>query len=424
MTAPVTTAQAFTPVPLEQIPYFLMADGTKVYIGTIGETGKHLEANGVDAYFILATEKFTWKDDKNVTHTDYKPQIFSVSANLAIKAVMGVGGDKDFHMDVVEEKVWFTLPRIPQELVQLMDDFFREAYKKHGTESILLLTYDPEVGGAEGWGMLCPAQKNTSGHCEYDQESVINDKPDSAYIVGSAHSHPGMSAFASSTDHGDQADFDGIHITYGWLAKNNNVTEYHIELQMQGKTFILSPQQAFSDRATADVDPIVDTWVERVEKKAFKTASHGGGLSGGYGASSKATGSTSSITYTNGVVYNEKMTVPKDFPAPEDNIYIAQISDADTLCPLCETSLIPDDRDQRRCLACHSFLAYGSEGIQEIFELRQGFKVYSFDLDLSEKPNRDIIMWMRGEGVEEDTAVKLYDKETGLTEAGKTWSNA
>ena len=65
-------------------------------------------------------------------------------------------------------------------------------------------------------------------------------------IVGSVHSHPGMPAYASGTDHADQADFDGVHITFGWQNNvNSGATQYHIELQVSGESYTLKPEDVF-----------------------------------------------------------------------------------------------------------------------------------------------------------------------------------
>ena len=144
----------------------------------------------------------------------------------------------------------FNLPKIPYKLVDKMDNFFRTVEKKFGTESIVLLIYnfdykdsqDPELG----WGIGIPDQKNTGTHCDYDSANVLAELPSNSRVVGTVHSHPGMRAYASATDHNDQAGFDGVHITYGWSNTTNNATEYHVEL-VRGNNFTrLDPEEVMN----------------------------------------------------------------------------------------------------------------------------------------------------------------------------------
>jgi hypothetical protein len=124
--------------------------------------------------------------------------------------------DEIADLAAVRETAEYTLPGIPLEIVNRLDDFFRLVDAQHGTEAIVMLTFDPTKSDSSGWGVLVPEQTNTSVHCNYNPDSIVAEKPDHVMIVGSVHSHPGMAAYASGTDHADQADFDGIHITYGW----------------------------------------------------------------------------------------------------------------------------------------------------------------------------------------------------------------
>ena len=146
-----------------------------------------------------------------------------------------------------------------------------------------MLTYDMTMTGSEGWGILVPDQTNTSIHCNYDPHSIATIKPDNVMIVGSVHSHPGMSAYASGTDHKDQADFDGIHITFGWQKSvNNGATQYHIEMQMAGKAYTLQPDDVFEDYVVErSPDPEVVGWTDKV-KKVLPPKSVGGPSQAGH----------------------------------------------------------------------------------------------------------------------------------------------
>jgi hypothetical protein len=130
--------------------------------------------------------------------------------------------------------------------VAKLDNFFRLVDKKYGTEGIVLLTYDFNYLGADnaeiGWSFGVPDQKNTGGHCDYDKANVIAELSDQTRIVGTVHSHPHMRAYASQTDHNDQAGFDGIHITFGWSTTTKGQTEYHAEMVRGGNFIWISPE--------------------------------------------------------------------------------------------------------------------------------------------------------------------------------------
>jgi hypothetical protein len=157
------------------------------------------------------------------------------SSELGVKSVLEAS-----------EEAAFTLPKIPYEMVAEMDAFFRAVDKKFGTEGIVLLTYDFNYLGAAnedlGWNFGVPDQKNTGAHCDYDKANVIDSLSDKTRIVGTVHSHPHMRAYASPTDHNDQAGFDGLHITFGWSIQTKGLTEYHAEMVRGGNFTWIAPE--------------------------------------------------------------------------------------------------------------------------------------------------------------------------------------
>lgn len=197
-----------------------------------------------------------------------KPQLFKVVKNYVGRAVSISKDEFPSEFIDVEEECSYTMPLIPRQIIDKLDEFFRLIYSQHGTESIVILTYDTTKEGPEGWGVLVPEQTNTAAHCKYDADSIAAIKPDNVMIVGSVHSHPEMSAYASGTDHEDQADFDGIHITYGWQKTvQNGATQYHIELQMSGNNYRLDIEDVFeSYQLGKEPDPEVVEWSGKVKK--------------------------------------------------------------------------------------------------------------------------------------------------------------
>jgi hypothetical protein len=250
------------------------------------------------------------------------------------------------------------MPAIPFTIVNKLDEFFRLVDAQHGTESIVLLTFDPSKNDSSGWGILVPEQTNTSVHCKYDAESIAEIKPEHIMIVGSVHSHPKMAAYASGTDHEDQADFDGLHITFGWQASvNGGATQYHIEMQMAGQAWTLKPEDVFeSFTITKAPDPEVVEWTSKVKKAVPPT-----------GGSATPVASVQTVPQTTTHTQGSTQTgiKPKqlgdpslqDIPKindPNPYVVIAEIdySDNNASCPSCEYSPSYQDLLEDVCPVC------------------------------------------------------------------------
>lgn len=420
-----TEAPEEAPVPIAWIgpsPLFLVTqENEDTIVDAVSEIG-------YSVFFLLgeSKDKKTHKDKKNQTFTtvSYSPRIFKVVNNLvgsAItemdKATLGLGD--------VNEIAYFTLPSIPYSLINDVDDFFREVHRVHKTEAIVLFTYDPSYkeseDPSEGWGVLVPKQENSAVSCDYDPTSVVEIKPDDVYIVGSAHSHPGMAAYCSGTDKADQAEFDGIHITFGWKTGSMN-TEYHIELQMGGGAFTMKPEDVFTDLPEPIENDRIEEWTKNVTKKSFTTQA------GMYG------GAWDDWTGYRGAKKDDKnYNLPKDCPSPHEvTLVVHSLLKAEDLkdCPVCNVSLIPAEKESHRCKNCQTFLLHDGLSFEAMIadRLKQNQDV---NMLLPEKdPYKSIWVWE--ENFDEknhiiDTIYELHqgraDKQT-TSSAGKAEGGA
>jgi hypothetical protein len=265
-------------IQFEDLDCFWMDNGLPVFIGNYDNICEIVESMGFSIYYILTNNLKTSETTSTNSTTKVVTKTTTVTRNMQLYKVVNnfVGrsvslSNDPFSSDFVQlkEEALYTMPAIPHVIVDKLDQFFRLVDAQHGTESIVMLTYDMDKEGPQGWGILVPDQANTAVHCNYDPNSVAEIKPDNVMIVGSVHSHPGMSAYASGTDHQDQADFDGLHITYGWQKSvNNGATQYHIELQMAGKAYTLKPEDVFEDfTIDKEPDPEVVGWSTKVKKE-------------------------------------------------------------------------------------------------------------------------------------------------------------
>jgi len=278
MTEIVNTQQ----VDLNDLTYFWLPNGAPCFVANREDICDQVEGLGFQIYYLIANEekkKSTSGKQQTTTSAgavttysyeqkEYSGTIFKVVKNIVGHAICAI--EEDFGKDFLnlQDEATYALPPIPRAMVDKLDEFFRLVDAQHGTESIVILTFDPTKEGSEGWGILVPEQTNTATHCKYDPDSVAALKEDHVLIVGSVHSHPGMSAYASGTDHDDQADFDGLHITYGWQsAVSNGLTQYHAELQMGGTVFNINISDVFEPlKINKDPDLEVVEWTGKVKK--------------------------------------------------------------------------------------------------------------------------------------------------------------
>jgi len=136
-----------------------------------------------------------------------------------------------------------NLPKIPPEIIYRALLFFRKVYRKHRSESAVILCFNVETNE---YSLYCPKQDVSGAHVDYDRRYYKRTKrgevhfppdhetPDQNYgkvdpvmcemvkngfqMVGSIHSHANFSAFHSGTDTHDEASMNGVHITLGHVA--------------------------------------------------------------------------------------------------------------------------------------------------------------------------------------------------------------
>lgn len=348
---------------LEDLNHYWMPDGLPVFIADFEEVCDVVESLGFNIYYLLANQEkeITPKASSTVTYSNTtktaqvtppvpqivkNAQLFKVVNNFVGRSVSIANTQFPDNFLSTEENCTYNMPLIPHIFVEKLDQFFRLVDAQHGTESIVLLTYDLNKEGPQGWGILVPDQTNTSVHCNYDPHSIAEIKPDNVMIVGSVHSHPGMAAYASGTDHADQADFDGLHITFGWQKSvNNGATQYHVELQMAGSTFTLSPHDVFEDIYVEKApDPEVVEWTSKVKKVSPP-------MSGGSMVDLKHLHTQPVTPMQESMVLGTTKSLPftsiRQFTGLEPNaIIIAEVDktkNGTLFCPCCDT--IIDDRD-------------------------------------------------------------------------------
>ena len=396
------------------------------YLLTDKEVSKTVTQN-VPGHYEEPGKKWVPQSTKSVLVTERSSAMLKVVKNMVGRTVSVSDDSFGSEFYGIEEEAVYQLPPIPRVLVKKMDEFFRLVHAQHGTESILLLTFDESNWSSDSWGVLVPKQENTSTHCKYDPDSVVELKPYHLSIVGSVHSHPEMAAYASGTDHEDQADFDGLHITYGWQKSvNAGATQYHIEMQMSGKAYTLKPEDVFETQIIiTDPDPEVVQWTENVSKKVQPPYL---GTGAEYNKTTQlASTTTQQHTVTGRSSYTPRVFVEPtyfdiikskvDINLPEKSVLVVEIRNYNNpFCPVCETMLDNYDIfDQACCTGCGIIIATAYDVLTDIIANVDDYFKNHFD-NLPYSDYTDIYMLcIDPTTVEQYTFMHIFTQENSNT---------
>jgi hypothetical protein len=420
-------------ITLNDLTYFWASDGLPVIFADRDNIEDIVEDLGFSIYYLFCniaedttvpapkTSGTTYTATTTTTYTaataptvktDIQTGIVKVVNNIVGRSVSPIDYQITQH-NAVRETAEYNLPPIPYEMVNRLDEFFRLVDAQHGTESIVLLTFDPSKIDSSGWGILVPEQTNTSVHCNYNPDSIVSEKPENVMIVGSVHSHPGMAAYASGTDHSDQADFDGLHITFGWQKTvNGGATQYYIEMQMGGNSWTLKPEDVFETfKVEKEPDPTVVEWSTKV-KKAYPPQ---GGLSAlpvAYQQPQMRQGTGQQIQVSTPLGTTEIKGKFQNVPVVDDinpHIVIAEINPfaKDLLCPSCDYSLSEYQLKAGYCDCCDIAIVAETDSFGDIvLNVEQYLKTRTIT------NNPSIYLWTHDEATGSDTVLKLTTRDT------------
>lgn len=341
----------------------------------------------------------------NVLKKTNSPELkaYKVVDNLLSYAIFEISKDeldKIGFLGNMKSGCRFKLPKIPLAMVEKMDLFFRTVHEKYHSESIVLLTYNPKVGGSQGWDILVPKQSNNAGHCNYDPSSVSDLHDTDTFIVGSAHSHPLMSAYASGTDHDDQADFDGLHITYGWSHATNMRTEYYAEIQVQDQSWPIETELIFALPEVQKKDvpkELLDLIEEKVaeEKPSVTQWNHGSSSYGSYSNGYKPDPYATTIKH----IPQKNLIRHKNYLETLGSPVVVGITQhlldgGQCHCPFCDTVLVVPEINYRRCLSCTGYVMDGHETLSDMVQARQNLSLATYELSESGGALvKDVYLW-------------------------------
>lgn len=401
---PATVDAAAQPEP--ELNMVWLPNGVPLVIGGGDKAIELMRAQGFQIFYMLTELKWTTKDN-NITKHHKTTRLVKVVANIVGNAIVEVDTDSTLALKDIRSEAKFSLPKIPYDLVYKVDRLFRYVHEKHKTEAIILWTYDSDFLGTDdpgaGWGYLVPKQTNTAASCKYDPQSIIDEKDDlgdTVMIVGSAHSHPAMSAYASHTDEADQGQFDGLHMTYGWPPGSKQTT-FHIELQMGGGRFVYAPEAIFADMPAPEVEEDIEDIVkERVGKVTYQgSPTNPKGTTTWSPQNGTVPASDWSKDYSTPSDTSWVKDLPKGCPNPREVTLIRKtlLSETElTECPVCNMNLFPFDRKGGggQCWQCFSFFLTANTTLDALIEERSKDLKPTAAIDFkNNKAERSVWIW-------------------------------
>ena len=161
------------------------------------------------------------------------------------------------HLPAEEEYVDYTLPKVPTDLMARVVGFFRAVYRTHKTEALALLLWQD---GA--FALHVPAQRVSGASVKFTLGE--DELPAGARLVGTIHSHAGFAAFASTTDEGDEAELDGLHIVVGNLDRRR--PSFSAAITVDGRRFELRRPGIVLERPGRLADPPAE-WLRKVKRQ-------------------------------------------------------------------------------------------------------------------------------------------------------------
>lgn len=116
--------------------------------------------------------------------------------------------DKISFLEEIPTFAKINIPLISTKMFGNIVGFFKEVYRLYKSEAIVLLFYNKNN---RSYKIFVPEQEVSRASLSYETTKTIKDH----ILIGSIHSHGSMTAFHSGTDVGDEAKFDGLHLTIG-----------------------------------------------------------------------------------------------------------------------------------------------------------------------------------------------------------------
>lgn len=186
----------------------------------------------------------------------------------------------------IEPHAKLLIPRFTAPFIKEVVDFFYWCYEEHKSEGFVYLYYNQT--NEKNPYLVIPAEQTVTGASVAYGE--MPDPPEGYTVIGTMHSHGSMGASHSGTDHNDQSELDGIHITVGKL--DSNSPDFDIKLYILGTAYTVKEENILPlSRKVQRRFP--EGWKLTVKKRVYATPEPGFSTWGGnYTRSGYPMGST------------------------------------------------------------------------------------------------------------------------------------
>lgn len=161
-------------------------------------------------------------------------------------------------LESVQSSAKMHINKIPATSFAKVIDFFRKVYTAYRGESIVLLFYNEE---SKKYRIIPPHQKVSSASIDYNRGMSL----EGWMMIGTIHSHAGMSAFHSGVDDSDEETFDGLHITIGNV--NDDNVSISSSIVANGYRVITEPEEYISGlKKVVDIDETEPFYTSKIYK--------------------------------------------------------------------------------------------------------------------------------------------------------------
>ena len=163
----------------------------------------------------------------------------------------------------IEPKAVIKVTNFDKEFEDSLLGFFRWSSKENDSEVMVYLYYSHTK--KTKWLAIPPTQVVSSASVDYGEQP---ETPKDYIVAGTAHSHVDLAAHHSTTDHKDQSDLDGIHITIGKV--NDKVPDVNARLYVRGEHYDIANEDIMYQYAEEELS-FPEEWKTKVMKKVVKT---------------------------------------------------------------------------------------------------------------------------------------------------------
>lgn len=173
----------------------------------------------------------------------------TVSRRVAKGEIPGLGRE-------LVEGITLSVPRIPLWMIGTAVSFFRAVHRRHGSEAVLRIAWNPEEGRHE---FICPRQDVSPGGVWFRKERILPP----LVLMADIHSHHTMRAYFSDTDDKDEKA-DLLYMVAGRI--HAAIPELAVRLRSGGCDVDISHEDVFEPSEVRFDVSFPRTWLDRVSR--------------------------------------------------------------------------------------------------------------------------------------------------------------